>query len=97
MKKWIAFVMLMLLAACAPTMPVGGISTPIEITAEMSTVIAETPGPPPTEGPSPTPIPATLIPTLPSSDFSPTELKYRVLDQFPDFFFCDPDFYPNRP
>jgi hypothetical protein len=21
-------------------------------------------------------------------------LKYRVLDQFPDFFYCDPDFYP---
>jgi len=21
-------------------------------------------------------------------------LKYRVLDQFPDFFFCDPDYYP---
>jgi len=21
-------------------------------------------------------------------------LKYTVLDQFPDFFFCDPDFYP---
>jgi len=35
-----------------------------------------------------------LIPTLPSSTLSPTELKYRVLDEFPDFFFCDPDFYP---
>jgi hypothetical protein len=23
-----------------------------------------------------------------------TELKYRVLAEFPDFFFCDPDFYP---
>ena len=23
-----------------------------------------------------------------------TELKYRVLEKFPDFFFCDPDFYP---
>lgn len=80
-------------AACTPTSP-NGISTPIEITAEVSTVIAETPGPPPTEGPSPTPVPATLIPTLTSSTLSPTELKYRVLDQFPDFFFCDPDYYP---
>ena len=69
-------------------------STPIEITAVMSTVVAETPGPPPTAGPSPTPVPATPIPTLPSSKLTPTELKYRVLDQFPDFFFCDPDFYP---
>ncbi len=81
------------LTACTSTSP-SGISTPIEITAEVSTVIAETPGPPPTEGPSPTPVPATLIPTLPSSSFTPTELKYRVLDQFPDFFFCDPDYYP---
>lgn len=95
MKKMVAFIVLaLLLAACAPNMPESGVSTPIEITAEMSTVIAETPGPPPTEGPSPTPIPATLIPTLPSSSLSPTELKYRVLGQFPDFFFCDPDFYP---
>jgi hypothetical protein len=95
MNKLIAFTMLvMLVTACAQSMPQGGISTPIEITAEMSTVIAETPGPPPTEGPSPTPVPATLIPTLPASNLTPTELKYRVLDQFPDFFFCDPDFYP---
>lgn len=64
------------------------------MTAEVSTVVAETPGPPPTGGPSPTPVPATLIPTLPSSNFTSTELKYKVLDQYPDFFFCDPDFYP---
>ena len=82
------------LTACAPVTPESGVSTPIEITAVMSTVVAETPGPPPTEGPSPTPVPATPIPTLPSSSISPTELKYRVLDQFPEFFFCDPDFYP---
>jgi hypothetical protein len=24
----------------------------------------------------------------------PTELKYRLLAQFPDLFFCDPDYYP---
>jgi Hint domain len=81
------------LTTCTSTRP-NGISTPIEITAEISTIIAETPGPPPTEGPSPTPVPATLIPTLPSSTLSPTELKYKVLDQFPEFFFCDPDYYP---
>jgi hypothetical protein len=96
MKGWVAFTILMLLlTACAPSMPEGGISTPVEeITAELSTAIAETLGPPPTAGPSPTPVPATLIPTLSSSSFAPTELKYRVLDQFPNFFFCDPDFYP---
>ena len=99
MKKKLAFALLVLfLAACAPadpaTAPGGGIGTPVVITAVMSTVVAETPGPPPTEGPSETPLPATLIPTLPAGGLSPTELKYRVLDQFPDFFFCDPDLYP---
>jgi hypothetical protein len=97
MKNMIAFIILAIsVAACGPLLPGAGssVSTPIEITAVMSTVVAETPGPPPTSGPSPTPVPATLIPTLPSSKFTPTELKYRVLDHFPNFFFCDPDFYP---
>jgi Hint domain len=97
MKKMIAFTILaVFLAACAPIIPESGsgVATPIIMTAEVSTVVAETVGPPPTEGPSPTPVPSTPIPTLPSSTLSPTELKYKVLDQFPDFFFCDPDFYP---
>jgi len=96
MKKLFAFTVILgvFVSACAPIIPGSGISTPIEITAEVSTVIAETIGPPPTEGPSPTPAPATPIPTLPSSTLSPTELKYRVLEEFPDFFFCDPDYYP---
>ena len=96
--------LMILLSACAPIIPGRGESTPIqptqveptpmEITAVVSTVVAETIGPPPTEGPSPTPVPSTPIPTLPASTLSPTELKYRVLERFPDFFFCDPDFYP---
>ena len=97
MRKIATFTAIILwfsLAACAPLSPESGISTPIVMTAEVSTVVPETPGPPATEGPSPTPVPATLIPTLPSSSFTPTQLKYRVLDQYPDFFFCDPDFYP---
>lgn len=93
MKRLIV-VLAIFLAACGTATPESGIATPIVVTAQVSTVIAETPGPPPTEGPSPTPVPATLIPTLPSATLSPTELKYWVLDQFPDFFFCDPDFYP---
>lgn len=96
MNKFAAFtlVLVMITTACVPISPGIGISTPIEITAELSTVLAETAGPPPTEGPSPTPALATFIPTLPSSTLSPTELKYRLLDEFPDFFFCDPDYYP---
>jgi len=96
MKIYIGFtiVLAVILAACAPVIPTSSAATPIEITAVMSTVIAETVGPPPTAGPSPTPEPPTPIPTLPSSNLSPTELKYRVLREFPDFFFCDPDYYP---
>lgn len=97
MKKVIAFTILaVFLAACAPIIPEsgGGVATPIIMTAEVSTVVAATIGTPPTEGPFPTPAPPTPIPTLPSSTLSPTELKYKLLDQFPDFFFCDPDFYP---
>ncbi len=95
MKKITVFpiFLVIFLAACGP-IPESVVSTPMEITAEMSTIIAETAGPPPTNGPSPTPAPLTPIPTLPSSTLSPTELKYKVLDQFPDFFFCDPDYYP---
>jgi Hint domain-containing protein len=96
MKKLIAFkiILLVFLSACAPIIPGSGEATPVEITAVISTVIAETAGPPPTEGPSPTPEPPTAIPTLLSSSLSPTELKYRILEEFPDFFFCDPDYYP---
>ncbi len=100
MKKLTALTMFLVvfLSACAPIIPGSSASTPVEITAIVSTVIAAgtalpfgTPG---TEVPFPTPEPPTAIPTLPSATLSPTELKYRVLDQFPDFFFCDPDFYP---
>ncbi|HEX6269143.1 MAG TPA: Hint domain-containing protein [Anaerolineales bacterium] len=86
--------LVLFVSACGPITSASGESTPIEMTAVVSTVIAETAGPPPTEGPSPTAEPPTPIPTLPSSTLSPTELKYHVLEQFPDFFFCDPDYYP---
>ena len=93
MKKLFAFTMALavILLACssAPSTPSGGgISTPIMITAEVSTVIADGGG-----GTSVTPEPPTPIPTL-AGGLSTTELKYRVLEAFPDFFFCDPDFYP---
>jgi hypothetical protein len=98
MKKEITLMMILaaFLAACGPIIPENGSgeSTPEEITAVVSTVVASTMGPPGTEDSvSPSELP-TLIPTLPSATLSPTELKYKVLDQFPDFFFCDPDLYP---
>ena len=79
------------LAACGAGVPSG--LTPFVSTAvSAGTVLPETfaavtPGPAPTE-PPPTP-----IPSLPSA-LSPAELKYRLLDEYPDFFYCDPDYYP---
>jgi hypothetical protein len=93
MKKLFAFslALAVIFSACssAPSTASGsGISTPIMITAEVSTVIADGGG-----GTSVTPEPPTPIPTL-AGGLLTTELKYRVLEEFPDFFFCDPDFYP---
>jgi hypothetical protein len=50
---------------------------------------------PPDYTPPPTSVPPALtpIPALPGG-LGPTELKYRLLAQFPDLFFCDPDYYP---
>jgi len=73
--------------ACSSVPAASGIATPIIITAEVSTAISDG------GGTIFTPEPTTILPTL-ASAFSPTELKYSVLDEFPDFFFCDPDFYP---
>ena len=91
MKKSLAFsiIFVLLVTACAPS----NLSTPIEMTAMVSTVIPDVGGTVGTGAVIPTPGPPTLIPTLESA-LSPTQLKYRVLDQFPDFFFCDPDYYP---
>ncbi len=84
------------LGACAPILPRegGGGSTPIVMTGVASTAIAGTVLPAGTEVPFLTPEPPTAIPTLPLAALSLSELKYKVLEQFPDFFFCDPDFYP---
>jgi hypothetical protein len=77
----------LLFSACSSVPAASGVATPIMMTAEVSTVI------PDGGGTISTPEPTTILPTL-ASAFSPTELKYKVLEEFPDFFFCDPDFYP---
>ena len=96
MKNRIAFTLILaiFLAGCGPNAPTSGVSTPVEITAEVSTAIAEPIDPSNTQVSFPTAGPPTPIPTLSSGSLSPTELKYAILAQFPDFFFCDPDFYP---
>lgn len=76
-----------ILTACLPATTPSGLATAFVSTAEVSTVL------PDGGGVMSTAAPATHIPTL-ASALSPTELKYKVLDEFPDFFFCDPDYYP---
>jgi hypothetical protein len=93
-----------LLTACGPaasgaTPP--AFTTPIAGTAFAGKASAATVLPvlitplPPEYTPPPTSVPPTQtpIPAL-QSGIGPTELKYRVLAQFPGLFFCDPDFYP---
>jgi len=87
----------LLLAACAPLTPgTSGSTSPVESMASVATVEPDFFTPlPPDYTPPPTPLPATLtpIPPLPGG-LNPAELKYRLLAQFPDLFFCDPDYYP---
>jgi hypothetical protein len=89
------------LSACAPAVPIQ------ETTAEPGTVTAIGPivgtavpdvstGVPPgdvTPQPTPTLEPPTPIPALPTGA-KPTELKYLLLEQYPDMFYCDPDLFP---
>ncbi len=87
--------------ACAPllvarsTPPVlataggGGIVIPQRVAPE--SIPSDVPGgryPTPFLPPTFTPIPKLI------GGLSPWELKYRLLEKFPDFFFCDPDLYP---
>jgi Hint domain len=98
MKRFRCFLAItILLAACSPgvgeftSIPAAGIGTASVATVEPihSSPLPPNFTPPPAAVP-PTPTP---IPTLPGG-LGPTELKYRILAQFPDLFFCDPDFYP---
>ncbi len=89
MKKLpvLALAFTLLLASCGPGD--SGLPTP-----EVSTAVASTSEPGGlTPGPLPTQPPPTPIPSL-ASGLSPTELKYRLLERYPDFFYCDPDYYP---
>jgi hypothetical protein len=51
--------------------------------------------PPQGRTPLPTDLPPSItpVPAIPGS-LSPTKLKYLILVEFPDLFFCDPDYYP---
>jgi len=88
----VSIALALLLAACAPSTPGSGVATAEVGTAVVVTVISGTEGGG-TAAPFPTPEPPTPIPPLPSG-LSPIEAKYRLLEEFPDFFFCDPDLYP---
>ena len=79
------------LQAVNPDVGTGIISTAVVGTAE-PILLTELP-PNYTPPPSPVPPTPTPIPTLPDG-LGPTELKYLLLEEFPAFFFCDPDYYP---
>ncbi|MEK7312681.1 MAG: Hint domain-containing protein [Chloroflexota bacterium] len=83
--------------ATAPVVTPVPTSAPITaVTAAVGTAAPVIISPlPPDFTPPPTSPPPTLtaIPTL-RAGLSPTELKYQVLAQFPNLFFCDPDYYP---
>jgi hypothetical protein len=82
MKRLITFLLAIFLPACSAAPAGTGIATPLVLTAVASTVMPDGGG---TGSPISTPEPPTFV---------TTELKYRVLEEFPDFFFCDPDYYP---
>ena len=89
-QRFGAVVLFLLLTSCSPR------PQAVEMTAIVGTAVPIVTTAQPASGtalPFPTPEPATPIPVLPSGS-TPTELKYKVLEQFPDLFFCDPDFYP---
>ncbi len=109
MKTLVTFIVILgvSLSACAPILPTNqpgsggeGQATPIVITAEVSTAVASSGSvnpfatQPDGSASYPTPEPPTPLPTLTSGSLSPMALKYKVLDQFPDFFYCDPDLFP---
>jgi len=88
-------VLSIILSACNSPQQGAGSSTAIVGTAEVisSTAVGSTGGGSLTGQPPSTPGPATVISPLPSGA-TPTALKYRVLDEYPKLFFCDPDYYP---
>ena len=100
----LALCLVTVLAACVPAAPgaiPAAVTTPTAAafsvaTAEVSTVMPVLITSLPSDyTPPPTSVPPTLTPILPlSAGFGPSELKYRLLAQFPDLFFCDPDYYP---
>jgi hypothetical protein len=82
-------VLTLILSSCAPATPTEVNLVP-EVSTTMPQVIEAVEG---TSEPLPTNAPPTPIPSL-AGGLSPTELKYRLLEEYPNFFFCDPDIYP---
>ena len=79
----------LILVACAPGAPeIAGTATTAEPVFITELPPDHTPPPPTAAPPTPTPLPAS------PGELGSSELKYRLLAEFPDIFFCDRDFYP---
>jgi len=91
-KLMVLFACGLLLTACAPFALSPGDGTTVVGTAVAVTIVPDgsSDG---TVIPLPTPQPPTFI-ASPPAVLSPSQLKYAVLEEFPDFFYCDPDDYP---
>ena len=77
------------ISSCAPATPTEVVMVP-EVSTTMPQGITGVEG---TSLPQPTGLSPTPIPSI-AGGLPPTELKYRLLEEFPNFFFCDPDLYP---
>ena len=92
----LSFAILVLLLAGCQSMPPFVTPTFSSPTGVIGTAVAGGVSTLPPDGTPPvlptSPFP-TSLPTLPAGE-SPTELKYLLLRQFPNLFYCDPDSYP---
>ena len=96
-RTLLAILLAITLTACGQSATAAGgvgvtyVSTASGATAEPGFITGITPD----QGTPVTYVAPTSTPISPlPGGLGPTELKYRVLTEFPDLFFCDPDYYP---
>ncbi len=80
-------------ATTLPTIAIStSVATSLPTTASSTSAATLAPSAIPTTTLAPTLVPSPAATS--AGSFSETDLKYRLLEQYPNFFFCDPDYYP---